>query len=78
MKYWMDPFSELKRPLNPAIVRYIKLKEKLLDRTCRKIWTFTNPKGEKYAFAHFCRNYDRVIVTIAYFYPRVGWITPIG
>jgi hypothetical protein len=69
-----DIFSDLKAPLNYAIRRHIKAKEKALDRKCGKIWTFTNPKGEKYAFGYFNRNWNRLIVTIAYFNPNVGWL----
>jgi hypothetical protein len=72
-----DILSELRPPLNPAIARYIKRKEKYLGRKCGKIWTHTTPKGEKYAFAHFCHNWDRLIVTIAYFHPQAHlWVTP--
>ncbi len=56
-----------KTSLNPAIKRYIKRKEKELDRTCGKIWEFENRLGERYLFANFCRNWDRLIVTVGYF-----------
>ena len=52
--------------LNPAIRRHIKAIEQDLDRTCRKTWSFVNPKGELYLFGSFCRNYDRLFVTIGY------------
>ena len=51
--------------LNPAVKRFIKDKEKELDRTCRTIWDFTNPKGNRFLFGSFCKNYNRLIVTIA-------------
>ena len=60
-----------KGELNPAIQRYIKRKEKELDRTCRSILEFENPLGEWYLFASFCKNYDKLVVTIGYFDPRI-------
>ena len=60
--------------VRPAIKRYIKFKEKDLGRVCRKIWTFTNPRGQTYMFANFCRNYNRLIVTIAYYKGVIGWL----
>lgn len=64
--------------LNPAIKRYIKRKEAELGRTCRKIWHFTNSKGETYLFANFCKKWDRLIVTIGYHNPHVngGFVVP--
>ena len=53
--------------LNPAIKRYIKRKEKYLNRTCRKIWDFTNRHDETYLFGSFCRDWDQLIVIIGYF-----------
>ena len=60
-----------KGQLNPAIQRFIKREERSLGRTCRKIWTFKNPNGEIFLFANFCKNYDRLIVTIGIFNPNV-------
>ncbi len=60
-----------KSELNPAIQRDIKRKEKELDRTCGKIWEFENRLGERYLFANFCKDYDKLIVTIAYFDPGI-------
>lgn len=53
--------------VSPAIKRFIKNKESYLGRTCRKIWIYENANGEKYMFANFCKNYDKVIVTIAHY-----------
>lgn len=53
--------------LNPAIQRFIKRKEEALNRTCRSIDEHTNHKGEKYLFASFCKNYDKLIITIGYY-----------
>ena len=60
--------------VRPAIKRYIKYKEKDLDRTCRKIFTAENPKGTLYMYANFCKNYDKLIITIAYYADGVGWV----
>ena len=57
-----------------AIKRYIKYKEKDLGRVCRKIFTKENPEGTLYMYANFCKNYDKLIVTIAYSEDGVGWI----
>jgi len=66
-----------RKNLNPAIKRYIKRKEKYLDKKCRMIWEFTNPKGEKYLFANFCKNWEKTIVTVGYFSPNIHqFITP--
>jgi len=62
--------------LNRPTIRYIKRKEKELGRKCRKIWSHTNRLGETFLFANFCKNYDKVIVTIAYFDPRVRLFLP--
>lgn len=65
------PWSYKKNELSSTIKRNIKRKEKLLGRTCRMIFEFTNPNGDKYLFAHFCKNYDKLIVTIGYFNPHI-------
>ena len=56
LKYW---------DLNPAIQRKIGRLEKELDRKCTSIWLFKNPLGELHMFARFCRQWDRLIVTLA-------------
>lgn len=71
----LDKPSIARSELNPATNRYIAREEKYLDRKCRKIWRATNPKGETFTFANFCRNHDRLIVTLETYVPRVGWIT---
>ena len=63
--------------LSPSIKRYIKYQEKDLDRVCRKIWQHENPEGILYMYANFCRNYDKVIVTIAHFEDSVGLFFPM-
>jgi hypothetical protein len=60
--------------LNAATRRFIKRKEKYLNRRCRKIWRAINPKGEAFTFASFCRDRDRLIVTLEAYVPTVGWI----
>lgn len=67
-----------KSDLGRGIRRIIKRKEADLERTCRKIWSFTNPNGERYLFGSFCKNYDRLVVSIAYNQPNVGWVSIIG
>ncbi len=52
--------------------RYIKKKEKFLDRTCRKIFIHRNEKGVVYMFANFCKNYDKLIVTLGYYNPNIN------
>ena len=61
---------------NP-LKRYIRYKERDLGRICRKIWQHENPEGIVYMYANFCRNYDKVIVTIAYFNDSVGLFFPM-
>lgn len=60
--------------LSPNRRRYIREMERHLDRKCRSLWTFTNPLGERFVFGSFCRNYDRLIVTVSVYAPGVGWI----
>ncbi len=60
--------------VNNSIKRYIKYKEKELDRVCRKIWTAENPQGILYMYANFCRNYNKLIITIAYYTDNVGFV----
>ena len=59
-----DDMEYRKSDLNPVIQRNIKRHEKDLDRTCRKIWSFTNWRGEQYLFGSFCKNWNRLFVTI--------------
>lgn len=69
-----------KSELNPAIRRYIKRKEEELGRTCRMIWCGTNPEGETYLYANFCKNWDRLTVTIGFHRPSTcgGFVAPLG
>ena len=62
--------------LNRPIIRYIKKKEEELGRKCRKIFKHTNRLGETFLFANFCKNYDRLIVTIGYMDPRTNVFLP--
>ena len=58
------------------IKRTIERKENYLERTCRKMWTYTNREGNQYLFGSFCRNRDRLFVTIAYFNKSTsGWVS---
>ncbi len=63
-----------KSELPKHIKRLIKEKEQDLGRTCRSIWSFTNPKNEHFLFASFCKNYDKLIVTLGYYYWGIGWL----
>ena len=65
-----------KTELSNSIRRNIKRKEQNLGRTCRKIWEHTNPLGEKYLYGNFCRNYDRIVVTIAFWELRINAFYP--
>lgn len=67
-------FSEL----NPAIRRHIRLTERQLGRKCRKIWSFTNPKGDQFLFGSFCKNYDRLFVTIGHYNRAILGFLPSG
>ena len=62
--------------LSQPIKRFIKRKEKELNRTCRTIWTYTNHKNETFMFGSFCRNHDKVFVTLAYLDPRIHTFLP--
>ena len=77
MKEQFEIAEYTKYNLNPAIKRYIKYQEKDLDRVCRKIWQHENPQGILYMYANFCRNYDKLIITIAYFDERVNLFIPM-
>lgn len=63
-----------KSELPKHIKRLIKEKERDLGRTCRSIWDFTNRNNERFLFATFCKNYDRLVVTLGYWYRTVGWL----
>lgn len=60
--------------LRLSIRRHIRIKEADLDRTCRKLWWQENRLGEQFLFGSFCKNRDRLIVTVAAYVPNVGWI----
>jgi len=65
-----------KSQLSMSIKRTIERKEDYLERTCRTMWTFTNREGNQYLFGSFCKNRDRLFVTIAYFNPSIqGWVS---
>lgn len=61
--------------VSKAVRRNIKRQEDDLDRKCRRVWSFTNPKGQKYLFGSFCKNYDRLIVTVAYWRDNIGFLS---
>ncbi len=61
-----NPLKYRKSELSKAMKRNIKRKEKYLNRVCRSIWESTNPKGTKFLYATFCRDYDKLIVTLGY------------
>ncbi len=68
-----------KSEINPAIKRFIKRLEKEHNRVCRKIWSFTNPNGEQFLFGSFCRNYDRLYITLGAYNSAVsgGFLPPL-
>lgn len=65
-----------KYELSLSLKRNIKRKEKKLGRTCRKIWEHTNPEGQRYLYANFCKDYDKLVVTIAYYEKRIHAFYP--
>ena len=75
--YYQSETKLKKSNLSQSILRNIKRKEKDLNRICRSIWAFTNPKGEHFIFAsyttgNFPKDKDKVIVTIGYFEKRIN------
>jgi len=57
--------------LSKSIRRRIQEKEVMHNRTCRALWTFTNPKGEQYLYGRFVKDRtDKLIVTVAYCHPN--------
>jgi len=69
----MKDYQEYRKSeLNPAIKRFIRDKELELDRTCRKTWHNRNPNGEIYLYGSFCKNRDRLFVTIGYYNESVN------
>lgn len=60
--------------VNPAIKRYIKYLEKKYGRTCRSIGTEINRLGQEHMYANFCKNYDKLVITLAYKADGVGWV----
>jgi len=62
--------------LGSSVKREIKAKEKYLGRKCGKIWWQSNRLNEDFVFARFNKGRgDTVIVTLAAYVPRVGWVT---
>ena len=55
--------------LSETIKRNIKRKEKDLGRKCRSMWLHTNRHGQTFMYATFCRNWNRMVVTIGYLHP---------
>lgn len=51
---------------NPAIKRAIKRIEEKLNRKCREVFSSINPQNKEYLYGRFCKNYDKLIVTIAH------------
>ncbi len=64
-----------KSMLSKTMKRHIKEQEQYLGRTCRKIWAGVSKTGRVYLYSNFCKNYDKVIITLGYYAPSVGWIT---
>jgi hypothetical protein len=64
-----------KSGLSKTLKRKIKETEEYLGRTCRKIWAGRSRTGNVYLYSNFCVNYDKVIITLAYYAPGVGWIS---
>lgn len=64
--------------LSKTMRKRIKEKEQYLNRKCRMIWECPNPKGERIIYGSFCRNYDRLIVTLGYRHPIMNRILTIS
>lgn len=48
------PDGEINRSSLSLNLRYsLKSKEKEMGKTCRKLWIFTNPKGNRFIFGWF-------------------------
>ena len=74
--HFVNPNRIARRELSTSCRRQIKRKETYLDRTCGKTWVARNRLGEDFIFARFNRGRaDHVIVTLAAYLPRVGWVT---
>lgn len=52
----------------------LRRKEKDMQRSCRSLWTFTNPKDERIMFGKFTAGRDDVTVTVSHYQPNVGWV----
>ncbi len=63
--------------VSKSIKRYIRYNEGYLNRTCRKIWQVENPQGIVYMYAHFCKNYNKLIITLAYFDENLNLFIPM-
>lgn len=63
-----------KSELSNSVKDYIKYLEKEMERICRKIWAGESKEGIIYLYSNFCKKYDKVIVTLAYYMPSVGWV----
>ena len=50
-----------------SVKKYIKYKEKELDKQCHRIWADKNQLGEIFLYAQFRDNWEETLVTLAYF-----------
>lgn len=69
----------LRSDMPPRLREILRDKERTLQRTCRALWTFTTPNGERFIFGRLVRERtDELIVTVGRYQPHVGWIWPPG
>ena len=78
INYWpqFGDIHNIKRlELSDSCRRFIRREEKELNRNCRRIWLFKNRLNEVFLFGKFCHKRDSLIVTLAAYNPRVGFVT---
>lgn len=65
-----------KSKISNTCLSFLKWKEKHLEMNCTRVWWQRNSLGETFLFGRFVTgNSDWIPVTLAYYYPNVGWIT---
>jgi hypothetical protein len=47
-----------------SVLRHAKFVEKSLNKICKKVWEFTNPKGEQFLFSKYVNPNDKSDTTI--------------
>ncbi len=57
--------------MSKTMRKKIKKHEKYYNRVCRRMWEHENPKGERIIYGCFCRNYNRLILAVGYYYKNI-------